>query len=122
MKLHYFADTDSLYIDLAERPGVRITEIAEGVLLDYDAEGHLVGIDIDNGSRKVERDRLVLERLPGSVTTVAALAGGPPGSCDGVLGVPWHAYCVRATRTHGAVRGPGYPTYRRRTTAERNGR
>jgi uncharacterized protein YuzE len=72
MKLHYFAETDSLYIDLAERPGVRSTEISEGVVLDYDAEGHLVGIDIDNASRKVELSQLVLDRIPGPVTTVAA--------------------------------------------------
>ncbi|MBL8529336.1 MAG: DUF2283 domain-containing protein, partial [Burkholderiales bacterium] len=46
MKLNYHPDTDSLYIDLSERPSVETREISEGVLLDYDAEGRLVGIDI----------------------------------------------------------------------------
>jgi uncharacterized protein YuzE len=53
MKLNYYADTDSLYIDLSERPSVESREITEGVVLDYDAGGYLVGIDIDNASRKL---------------------------------------------------------------------
>lgn len=51
MKLNNHADTDSLYIDLSERPSVESREITEGVVLDYDAEGNLVGIDIDDASR-----------------------------------------------------------------------
>jgi uncharacterized protein YuzE len=72
MKLNYFADTDSLYIDLAERPGAHSKEISEGVVLDYDAQGNLVGIDIDNASTKVELKQLVLDRLPALVKTIAA--------------------------------------------------
>jgi len=51
MKLNYYADTDSLYIDLSERPSAESREITEGVVLDSDAEGNLVGIDIDNVAR-----------------------------------------------------------------------
>jgi uncharacterized protein YuzE len=72
MKLNYHADTDSLYIDLSERPSAESREVSEGVVLDYDAEGNLVGIDIDNASRKVALQRLVLNRLPGIVETSAA--------------------------------------------------
>ena len=54
MKLNYYSDTDSLYIDLSEQPSVESREISEGIVLDYDAAGNLVGIDIDNASRKVE--------------------------------------------------------------------
>jgi uncharacterized protein YuzE len=71
MKLSYHADTDSLYIDLAEHPSVESREISEGVVLDYDAAGNLVGIDIDNASRKVQLQRLVLSKLPGSVERIA---------------------------------------------------
>ena len=53
MKLNYHPETDSLYIDLSERPSVESREISEGVVLDYDAKGNLVGIDIDNASSKV---------------------------------------------------------------------
>jgi uncharacterized protein YuzE len=64
MKLNYYADTDSLYIDLAERTSVESREISAGVVLDYDAEGNLVGIDIDNASRKVDLKKLTLNKLP----------------------------------------------------------
>ena len=64
MKLNYYADTDSLYIDLSERPSAESREITEGVVLDYDAEGNLVGIDIDNASRKVDLKKLTLNKLP----------------------------------------------------------
>jgi len=67
MKLAYHADTDSLYIDLAGHASVDSREISEGVVLDYDAAGNLVGIDIDNASRKVELQRLVLSGLSGEV-------------------------------------------------------
>jgi len=66
MKLNYHSDTDSLYIDLAERTSVESREISAGVVLDYDAEGSVVGIDIDNASRKVLLDHLVLSGLASS--------------------------------------------------------
>ena len=72
MKLNYYPETDSLYIDLSERTSVDSKEISEGVVLDYDAEGNLVGIDIDNASKKVQLKELILSRLPSDVHTVAA--------------------------------------------------
>jgi uncharacterized protein YuzE len=72
MKLNYFPETDSLYIDLSEQTSVESREISAGVVLDYDAQGNLVGIDIDNASGKVELNRLVLSKLPGTVETAAA--------------------------------------------------
>ncbi len=71
MKLNYYPDTDSLYIDLSEQASVESHEISEGVVLDYDAQGKLVGIDIDNASAKVELRKIILSKLPGSVETVA---------------------------------------------------
>jgi len=47
MKLNYYPDTDSLYIDLSVKPSTESREVSEGVVLDYDEEGNLVGIDID---------------------------------------------------------------------------
>jgi uncharacterized protein YuzE len=72
MKLNYFPETDSLYIDLSEQPSAESREISEGVVLDYDSRGNLVGIDIDNASRIVDLRRLVLSRLPGKIETAAA--------------------------------------------------
>jgi uncharacterized protein YuzE len=64
MKLNYYSDTDSLYIDLSEQPSVESREISEGIVLDYDATGNLVGIDSDNANRKVELKKLTLNKLP----------------------------------------------------------
>jgi uncharacterized protein YuzE len=51
---------------------VESREISEGVVLDYDSRGNLVGIDIDSASGKVNLKRLVLSKLPGKVETAAA--------------------------------------------------
>ena len=72
MKLIYHPDTDSLYIDLSERPSVDSQEISEGVVLDYDAQGNLVGIDIDNASNKVTLNELTLDKLPAKIQTLTA--------------------------------------------------
>ncbi len=72
LKLNYHPDTDSLYIDLSERPSVESREVSEGVVLDYDSSGRLVGIDIDNAANKVELQKLVLSKLPGKIETDAA--------------------------------------------------
>lgn len=64
MKFHYYPETDSLYIDLSERASVDFREVAPGVVLDFDVEGHLVGIDIDHASQVVDLSRLEAEALP----------------------------------------------------------
>ena len=71
MKLNYYPDTDSLYIDLSEQTSVESREISESVRLDYDERGSLVGIDIDNASTKVDLRRLIVSKFPGSVETIA---------------------------------------------------
>ena len=76
MKIDYFPDTDSLYIDLLEHPSVESREISEGVVLDYDAAGQLVGIDIDNASAKVDLHRFVVSKIPTSVETMSGLGDG----------------------------------------------
>ncbi len=71
MKLNDHPDTDSLYIDLSEDISVESRGISDGIVLDYDAVGNLVGIDFDNASRKVKLERLVLSRLPSSVERIS---------------------------------------------------
>ncbi len=71
MKLNYYPETDSLYIDLVDRPSVESREVSEGVVLDYDAEGSLVGIDIDNASRKLDLTEFTLSRLPAEPQTLS---------------------------------------------------
>ena len=70
MKLHYYAETDSLYIELKDGPSVETREVASGVNADLDAEGMLVGLDIDAASQKLDLSTLETFALP--VTRVKA--------------------------------------------------
>jgi len=64
MKLCYYAETDSLYIDLKDKPSVDSREIVSGVVADFDENGNLVGIDIDQASQKLDLSTLETEALP----------------------------------------------------------
>lgn len=64
MRLQYYPDTDSLYIDLSGKLSADSKEISEGVVLDYDVDGNIVGIDIDNASKKVEMKEFVVSKFP----------------------------------------------------------
>ena len=64
VKLHYYPETDSLYIDLNSRPSVDSRIIAEGLVADFDAEGNVVGIDIDHASQKLDLKALETVALP----------------------------------------------------------
>jgi len=71
MKINYYPETDSLYINLSEKTSTESREISEGVVLDYDSAGNLVGIDIDNASTKVQLKELSLRKLPVDINAVA---------------------------------------------------
>jgi uncharacterized protein YuzE len=72
MKLNYYEDTDSLYIDLSSKASAESREISEGIVLDYDAEGNLTGIDIDNASKKIDLKEVILSKLPAEVKALQA--------------------------------------------------
>jgi uncharacterized protein YuzE len=64
MKINYYPDTDSLYIEFSEKESAESIEISEGVVLDYDQNGVLVGMDIDNAGKKINLKELILNKLP----------------------------------------------------------
>jgi len=64
MRIEYFPDTDSLYIDLADRPGIDTRVIGEGIVLDVDEHGRAVGLDIDQASKHISLQKLNLKRVP----------------------------------------------------------
>jgi uncharacterized protein YuzE len=64
MKLHYDRDTDSLYIDLNARPSADSREIQDGIVIDLDAKGQIVGIDIQHASKVLDLATLETEALP----------------------------------------------------------
>jgi len=72
MKLEYYSDTDSLYINLSSNVSVKSDEVAEGIVIDYDKEGNIVGLDIDNASKKLELNELTLDHLPVDLEKLSA--------------------------------------------------
>mgnify|MGYP001608471507 CR=1 FL=1 len=64
MKLHYYAETDSLYIDLSSKRSADSREVAGGLVVDFDAQGDVVGIDIDYASTKLDLKTLETVALP----------------------------------------------------------
>jgi uncharacterized protein YuzE len=71
MKLLYDRGTDSLYIDLNAKPSVDSLEVVDGVVLDVDAEGRLVGIDIQHASNVLDLSILETQDLPALAVKLA---------------------------------------------------
>ena len=71
MKLHYYPETDSLYIDLNSKPSVDSREIVSGLVADFDAEGNVVGLDIDHASQKLDLKTLETVSLPAPASKLA---------------------------------------------------
>jgi uncharacterized protein YuzE len=72
MKINYYPQTDSMYIDLSSKSSSKSLEISEGVVLDYDEKDNLIGIDIDNASQKLDLSELILNKLPIKIKKISA--------------------------------------------------
>jgi uncharacterized protein YuzE len=72
MKINYYPDTDSLYIDLSSKTSKESQEVSEGVVIDYDENGDIVGIDIDHASTKLNLKELILNKVPAEVKQISA--------------------------------------------------
>ena len=64
MKLHYYPETDSLYISLSDGVAVDAVEISEGLVADLDRDGKVVGLDIDEASGHLDLSRIETIDLP----------------------------------------------------------
>ena len=64
MKMSYYKDTDSLYIDLSEKPSKESLEVAPGIVLDFDEDNNVVGIDIDRASQILNLSELEISSIP----------------------------------------------------------
>ena len=64
MKLHYYPETDSLYIELRDAPASETREISDGLNADFDAAGRVIGFDIDRASTTLDLATLEAFSLP----------------------------------------------------------
>ena len=69
MKIQYFPDTDTLYIDLANRPSTESEVISESIVVDLDGDGKPVGITIEHYSQTADSTAIetILPALTASV-------------------------------------------------------
>lgn len=72
MKLNYYPETDSLYIDLSSKPSKESLEISEGIVIDYDENGHIAGIDVDNARHKIDLKEITLNKVPAQLQSITA--------------------------------------------------
>ncbi|MBI4686128.1 MAG: DUF2283 domain-containing protein [Nitrospirae bacterium] len=72
MKMKYYEDTDSLYIDLSEKTSKESLEIAPGIVVDFDENNNIVGIDIDHASKILSLSELEIDSIPAKKLILAA--------------------------------------------------
>jgi len=65
MKVRYDAETDTLTLVLRSSPVHESDEDKPGVILDYDAAGNIVSIEVLDASRRVEEPRKVTVETEG---------------------------------------------------------
>jgi len=73
MKLSYFPDTDTLYIDISDRPSVKSEVINENLIIDLDSDGQPVGITLEHYSKTASSQAIEVD-LPISMLTTQQTA------------------------------------------------
>jgi len=61
MRMHYSKEADAIYIRLKESKIVDSDEVSDGVIMDYDKDGNVVGIEILWVSEKADIDQLIIQ-------------------------------------------------------------
>ena len=64
MKVKYYEDTDSLYIDLSEKNSKESLEVAPGIVMDFDENNNIVGIDIARASQVLNLSQFEISDFP----------------------------------------------------------
>lgn len=70
MTFHYDADLDQLAVQFAERPSVESEEVSPGFVLDFDADGEVVGFEVEHASRSMDLEHLDVGALPMAEVTL----------------------------------------------------
>lgn len=71
MRFEYFPDTDTLYIQLQEGPGVDAREVAPDIVFDFNDAGNVIGIEIEHASERTDLTSLQLSSMPVGASVAA---------------------------------------------------
>jgi uncharacterized protein YuzE len=63
MKIRYFADTDTLYIEFRAEGIVDTRDLDETTTMDLDAHGNVLALTLEHASERTDINRLVLEGI-----------------------------------------------------------
>lgn len=63
MKMSYFADTDTLYIEFLSASAVDTKDLDENTLIDYDEEGNVVSITLEHASTRTDVQKVTLSGI-----------------------------------------------------------
>lgn len=72
MKINYYPETDSLYIDFGTAPAAESEEVRDGVVIDLDKNGNITGVDIQQASKKLDLSFLEMNAIPITKTRLAS--------------------------------------------------
>lgn len=70
MEIQYDSRSDMLYIGLRESSSVESEEIAPSVVLDYDKDNKVVGIEITDGSKCADTSALAVHGIPVPISLI----------------------------------------------------
>ena len=63
MKVKYFADTDTLYIEFRDSAIVESKDLDENTVLDTDGQGNICAITFEHASQRTDIHNLVVEGI-----------------------------------------------------------
>ena len=63
MKIQYFEETDTLYIEFRDEGMTETRDLDENTTIDVDAEGNVLGITFEHASTRTDIRRLTLEGI-----------------------------------------------------------
>ena len=63
MKIKYFQDTDTLYIEFKETKVAETRDLDENTLLDVDRDGNICGITVEHASQRTDIPRFSYEQV-----------------------------------------------------------
>ncbi len=63
MKVKYFSDTDTLYIEFRESDIAESKDLDENTILDFDAEGNVCAITFEHASKRTDVNHLTVEGI-----------------------------------------------------------